>query len=233
MKIFCFSHAGGNANFYDDLKNEMVTSGIEMIALDYPGHGSRKKEPFMDNFDGLSDDMISKMRYLINGDDYALMGYSMGSIVATDIMRKILDINDLCIPKHIFLAAHEPKTHNILADLSSEVCDNVIKERTISFGAVPEELVNNKTFWRIYLPLYKADYGLIKNYDFEALQLITNVSATVFYSEEDTPFKEIAKWSNYYKGNTKYFQLNGNHFFIKNHIKEIADIIFRRLSEVD
>lgn len=233
MKIFCFSHAGGNANFYDDLKNEMMTSGIEMIALDYPGHGSRKKEPFIDNFDGLSDDMISKMGYLLEGDDYALMGYSMGSIVATDIMRKILDKNDLCIPKHIFLAAHEPKTHNILADLSLEVCDNVIKERTISFGAVPEELVNNKTFWRMYLPLYKADYYLIKNYDFEALQLITDVSATVFYSGEDTPFKEIAKWSNYYKGDTKYFQLNGNHFFIKNHIKEIADIIFRRLSEVD
>ena len=187
----------------------------------------------MDNFDELSDDMISKMRYLINGDDYALMGYSMGSIVATDIMRKILDINDLCIPKHIFLAAHEPKTHNILAELSPGICDNVIKERTISFGAVPEELVNNKTFWRMYLPLYKADYGLIRNYDFEALQLITDVSATIFYSEKDTPFKEMAKWSNYYKGDTKYFQFDGNHFFIKNYIKEIADIISCRLSEVE
>lgn len=43
MKLFCFTYAGGTATFYDDLKSILEHRGIEVIALEYSGHGERYK----------------------------------------------------------------------------------------------------------------------------------------------------------------------------------------------
>ena len=44
MKLICLTYAGGNATFYDQLQKELSKS-VEVIALEYAGHGQRHKEP--------------------------------------------------------------------------------------------------------------------------------------------------------------------------------------------
>ena len=234
MKLFCLPYAGGNADFYKDIKEyiENKDTRIEVIALEYPGHGSRRKENLLSTFDDLSSDVIKQMAMKFDEDDYALMGYSMGSIVASEVVRKILLGELLSKPKKIFLAAHEPRTIKMYTSLSNTIDDAAVKKRTIDFGAVPESLINNETFWRIYLPLFKADYNMILNYNFGNLSLKTNIDTTIFYSEIDTPYEIMKEWSKYYCGNLEYFQFDGNHFFLKNHFIEIGNIIINRLDEV-
>lgn len=231
MKMFCFTYAGGNADFFNAIENELSCKGVELIALDYPGHGVRRKENFLSDFYELSLDLLDKIKNMLDKEEeYALMGYSMGCITATEIVKRIIEEKDIRKPQHVFLAAHEPKTFKDLKNIPYDLQDDVLKERTISFGAVPEELVNNQTFWRMYMPLYRADYGMIGRYEFEHLNLNTDIRTTIFYSQTDTPFEEMKNWSRYYKGDIRYYQFDGNHFFIKNHVKEIAEIILTRLS---
>lgn len=234
MKLFCLPYAGGNADFYKDIKEyiENKDTRIEVIALEYPGHGSRRKENLLSTFDDLSSDVIKQMAMKFDEDDYALMGYSMGSIVASEVVRKILLGELLSKPKKVFLAAHEPRTIKMYTSLSNTIDDATVKKRTIDFGAVPESLINNETFWRMYLPLFKADYNMILNYNFGNLSLKTNIDTTIFYSEIDTPYEIMKEWSKYYCGKLEYFQFDGNHFFIKNHMIEIGNIIINRLDEV-
>ena len=172
MKMFCFSYAGGNADFFNGLKKEVSAMGMELIALDYPGHGGRRREAFLSDFYELSLDLLNKVKSMLDKEEeYALMGYSMGSITATEIVRRIVEEGVMQEPQHVFLAAHEPKTLRALENIPDDMQEDVLKERTISFGAVPEELVDNQTFWRMYMPLYKADYRMIGRYDFGYLNL--------------------------------------------------------------
>lgn len=230
--LFCFTFAGGTAAFYDELERCLVPD-ICLVKLEYPGHGARHKEPLYENFYELSNDLYGQIKEIMTHKqahtEYSLMGYSMGSIAVAEVLRKILYMGEMVQPKHIFLAAHEPVTKDELLGLCAQKADQYVKERTISFGGIPERLVHNHSFWRVYLPVYRADYTMIAKYRFEQLDLKTTIPVTVYYSETDTKFADMEKWIQFFVGKCDFVQYEGGHFFIKEHYKEMADIIIREL----
>ncbi|MGN0620838.1 MAG: thioesterase II family protein [Porcipelethomonas sp.] len=231
MKLFCFTHAGGTADFYNPLDDIFADYDTEIVKIEYAGHGKRYREPFYKDFDELSSDMISILKNNLESDDnYAMFGYSMGSISVTETLRKISLSNEIPMPHHVFIAAHEPFSGSGFPDPENGFTDKYIKEMTIRFGGIPEKLINNNSFWRFYLPVYKADYQIIRNYDFDNLDFETEIPLSVFYSESDTPLHKMKKWSRFFAGPCWFEKYCGNHFFIKEHWKEIADIIKERLN---
>lgn len=229
MKLYCFSYAGGNAVFFDFL-NSYIGSNIDVVKLEYAGHGKRRKEHFYTDFSELSDDMYRQIRLWNKNDEaYALFGYSMGSISVIETLKKILDNEEIAPPIHIFLAAHEPCARKELEGFDEVTLDDWIRERTIQFGGIPERLVHNKSFWRVYLPIYRADYQMIGKYDFGRISLRSRIPATVFCSESDTPYSLIKDWKRYFIGECDLIPFEGNHFFIYGHEQEIADMIMRKL----
>ncbi len=227
-QIFCFTYAGGTASFFDTIAADLPD--VSVIGLEYPGHGERRKEPFCTDFNELADVLFQSIRVSCTNSKYALFGYSMGTISLIEILKRI-ETDGMRLPDHVFLAAHEPLTRGELVNFTDDVLDDWIKERTIRFGAVPEKLIGNRSFWRVYLPLYRKDYSMIARYQFEPPAVRFVVPATVFYSENDTPYEKIKQWSLYFK-HCSYHQYDGNHFFIQKHHKEMADVIRRKMSEV-
>jgi surfactin synthase thioesterase subunit len=228
-QLFCFTYAGGSASFFNVI--EVDLSGMELVKLEYSGHGDRHSEPVYQDYDQLADDMFLKMKQKYIGGTYGLFGYSMGSITAVEVLRRILAENLPC-PLHVFLASHEPFTKSEPLGLSSDALDEWVKERTIRFGALPEKLISNRPFWRMYLPLYRADYTIIGKYAFEKLDLRTEISTTIFYSESDTPFEDMMLWKQYFIGELEFVRLEGNHFFMKEHHYEMAEIIASKMGVV-
>ncbi len=128
-------------------------------------------------------------------------------------------------PVHIFLAAHEPGARKELEGLGGEMPDEWVWERTIRFGGIPESLIHNKSFWRVYLPVCRADYRMLGRYDFSRIDLRTKIPATVFYSESDTPCSAIEGWKHYFIGKCEMVPFAGSHFFIYGHEQEIAEML--------
>lgn len=228
MQLFCFTIAGGTAAFFNQLE-ETCGSQMEVIKLEYPGHGLRHKEKLCDTFEELSRDLYRQIKEKYAGGGYALMGYSMGSVAALETLRYLLARRELSEPKYVFLAAHEPRAVVRVDKFSSGELDQYVKDRTILFGGVPERLVHNKSFWRMYLPLYRADYLMISRYDFESLEFTTDIPVVVFYSEKDTPRTSIEQWKKYFTGHSEFAEYPGTHFFIKEHYREMAALIMERL----
>ena len=83
----------------------------------------------------------------------------------------------------------------------------------------------------ILLPssLYRNDYRLIGEYQFENLDLRAEIPAMVFYSEEDPPFEEMKKWGEYFIGSIEYERFSGKHFFIQEYHKKMAEMITAKL----
>lgn len=227
--MFCFTFAGGNASFYDELEKEIGNS-IDVIKVEYSGHGKRHKEPFYYSFDELSDDIYPLIKEKVSADGlpYAIMGYSMGSIAASVILKKIIDEDEITLPRHLFLAAHEPVSRHELEGVADDEVDGYVKERTIQFGDVSDELLYNATFWKVYLPIYRADYGMISRFDFEDLKENISVPTTLFYSESDTPYSVMKGWKKFYP-NIEFIDYKGSHFFIREHTKEMSEVIRKRL----
>lgn len=229
MQLFCFTFAGGNASFFDTLE-QYIGSSVEVVKLEYAGHGTRRRESFYNSFSHLAEDLCRVIRsYHRKDEDYALFGYSMGSIAAVETLKKILRIDEISPPVHMFLAAHEPYTKSELAGYSEREQDEFVKARTIRFGGIPDNLIENKVFWRVFLPIYRADYTLIGNYDFQLLNLKSEIPATVFYSETDTPYVDMSQWKRFFVGECGFVRYEGGHFFIQEHCQEMADVIRRSL----
>lgn len=228
IQIFCFTYAGGTASFFDSIESDLAE--FDLVKLEYAGHGKRHKEPLPVSFEDIADDLYPRIKQAFNGGKYALFGYSMGTITLIEVLKRILDDSSMPKPESVFLAAHEPHSKRELAGFDKDELDDWVKERTIKFGAVPEKLIDNRVFWRTYLPLYRSDYSMIGDYRFEDLEIKTDIPAIVFYSETDTPFREISKWNKYFIGSMAFFQFDGTHFFIREHHQEMA-VIIRSLIE--
>lgn len=225
MQLFCFTYAGGTADFYNQIE-PFIVSDIEIIKLEYSGHGKRYKEPYYESFNDLVEDMynlIKKCKH--ENENYALIGYSMGSIVLAEILSKIEKLKEIDPPIHVFLAAHAPVNKKELIGFSNKESDELVINRTIEFGGIPPKLINNKSFWRVYLPVYRSDYSLIERYNFNALDLKCKIPATILYSPTDTSLADMIKWKNHFCGFVEFFEYKGNHFFIREHCKEICEKI--------
>lgn len=227
MKLYCCTFAGGTASFYNELEKKLAPD-IEVKKLEYAGHGERRKEPFCESLQEIGVDLYNFIKQE-KPEEYALIGYSMGSIAVVEILRNILLFNEISYPKYIFLAAHEPCTKMELPIHNDMELDDFVKLRTIKFGGVPENLIENKSFWRVYLPIYRADYLMIEKYKFEELKIRSTIPTTVFYSEEDTPIVEMQKWKNYFVGICDFIEYEGGHFFIYKYMEEMAKEIKKRL----
>ena len=225
-QLFCFTYAGGTASFFDIIETDLNCA--EFVKLEYAGHGSRHREPLYSDFNDLADDLFNKFRVSYEGGDYSLFGYSMGTISLVEVLKRII-LAGITLPGRVFLAAHEPHTKTELIGFSSSELDEWVIKRTIKFGAIPERLVENKAFWRMYLPIYRADYSIIGKYDFEKLDLKTYIPTTVFYSGTDTPKSEIDLWRNYFVGECEFYEFSGKHFFIFEHHVEMAEIMKTKL----
>ena len=227
MQLFCFSYAGGTASFFDTIEKDLTD--IDVVKIEYSGHGVRHREPMYKSFSELTDDVYKLMKEHYAGGPYAMFGYSMGTITLVEVLSFLLSDPDMKVPNRVFLAAHEPHSKAELSGYTAEELDDWVKKRTIAFGGVPEKLINSKPFWRTYLPIYRADYGLIAKYRFEDLRLSTQIPATIFYTETDTPRMEMELWRKYFQGECEFFCYEGMHFFINKHHEEMAATMLKRL----
>lgn len=228
MQLFCFTIAGGTAAFFDKLE-DCCKGRIDFVKLEYPGHGRRRKEPLCSSFQQIAADLYLKIKEDLDGSGYALLGYSMGSIAATEVLRTILVKEEIPLPKMVFLSAHAPKAVVDVGRLTEDDLDEYVKQRTVRFGGVPEGLIENRSFWRVYLPLYKADYQMIGRYDFRSLRFSTDVPAVVFYSQEDTPRADMDAWTEYFHTSCEFVEYSGSHFFINEHCEQMGDLIMKKL----
>lgn len=228
-QLFCFTYAGGTSSFFDIIEKDLDCA--ELVKFEYAGHGTRHSESLYYDFSELADDLFGEFNRLYRGGVYFLFGYSMGTISLVEVLRRIID-SGANLPARVFIAAHEPHSKTELLGFSSDELDEWVKKRTIQFGAIPEKLINNKSFWRMYLPVYRADYSILGKYDFQKLDLETTIPATMFYSEKDTPLVEMMLWEHFFKGGCDYYEFPGMHFFIFEHHREMAEIIKEKLAGV-
>ena len=231
MILFCIPFAGGNSVFFNDLKKEIeISTEYEVILYDYPGHGKRIEEPLVDNFQSLFMDVRRAFIETVNiSDDVAILGYSMGALVAYELSCAILNSYKI---KHLFVAAMEPPAYiqQKHQEFKAETDDNIqqLLNRYGSDNSINK--IADQRFKSIFLRPLLVDFSILAQYVHE-FKIMLDFKITVINSIDDIDSNIAKKWNDYSKDGFSIYEFHGNHFFLREHIGEIASIIQKELKE--
>lgn len=220
-QLFCITYAGGTAKFFDGLQAELADC-YEIYAMEYAGHGTRSGEPFYESCYSMFADIAKQIMHLRTNVPYEIFGYSMGSLVAYEITAHYLGTD---LPDKIFVAAHEPPNIDSKGKYYAMLGEDEFLDKMIEFGGIDERLAANKRFLKIYMAPLRADYRFIMEYQCRGEIDPLNCEIVIFYSKNDTRRTDMLQWNQFSSKNISLYELEGNHFFLKNQERQIADFM--------
>lgn len=220
--------AGGNKYSYREFV-EKAPSFLNLITLDYPGRGTRMREPLPVDIEALAHDLYTQVAPLVGEDKYAIYGHSLGGLMAYLLTRKLIE-NGHQAPSHIFitgttgpsaLSRSEKKRHLLnKEDFIKEVRD---------LDGMPEEILNNEELLYYFEPILRSDFKISENYIYEEKPPLDIPITVVTGTEEDMEMEDIQLWQKETSHIIDFKRLPGKHFFIFQHAFRIVEIISRKL----
>ena len=223
------SYAGGNAGFFEPLIKKFHDQ-IDCTAIEYTARGSRKKELPYSSFDEMTEDISDKINQRLDScNDIIIFGYSMGSLVAYEILANEMLIKK---PKLLIVAAHYAPTRSSVEETLSNLSDEDLVKQMLKFSPMNRQVFSDKRFWPLILPQIRNDYRLLESYDFDKTKKKLDVDLKVLYSKNDIPFQLISEWKEMSLKDTHFYEFEGDHFFLKNNEERIADIILKYIQTI-
>lgn len=224
MNLFCFAYAGGSASIFKKW-NSFVNDSLRIVPVEIPGRGTRYLEPLCDNMEQLITMIYEQFIQQINKEEYSLYGHSMGSWIVYYLLCKIAEKGDR-MPEGVYISGKEaPYIHK--SDIHfHELADDRFINKIYRLGGTPLELLQNKEFLSIYIPILKNDYKVIETCHYVKPVKKYHMNITVFNGiEDDLTTEDIYGWKEYTDGDFHVYNFNGGHFFIHDHARQMLQII--------
>lgn len=230
IQLFMLPYAGGDHASFNKIL-PYLNKNIEPVTIEYSGRGNRRKETFIKEYQKFLDDISVTINVLRRPDcPYALLGYSLGSAVAFDLLSKH---RILGVPKHAFFCARgslkvktESQSYHLLSDTEFI---KVIKD----LGGIDDRILSNPRFLDIFMRPIKADYSIWGQYTHPDNNAKIPCNMSIIYSPQDPLSDNIEDWCEMTEKESHFYEIGNNHFFILQHYKELADIINRELESYE
>lgn len=226
-KLLCFSHAGSSATIFHQWDKIFYEKGIEIIPVELPGRGLRSDEPLCQNIDEVVQDIFIRYKKVVEQDNYALFGHSMGCLILYEFC-KYCNKQNIALPLHVFVSGRGAP-HIRLREKKTNMTDEDFMQEIYKLGGCDEELINDSELMRIFLPILRNDYALVEKY---VAGPIVNFKCgiTVLNGLQDTiADDELKEWAQYTNEKFEIINFKGGHFYLFDYPKKIARIVMERL----
>lgn len=225
MYLICLPHAGGLSTVYKEW-SKYLNPHIKLHAVELAGRGSRVEEAFYKSLDQMIEDILCNIRPIIEQNNYALFGHSMGSLCAYELYFKIRE-KGLNEPSHIFFSGYgapEKESECEMPDVS-KMEDNDFMAFLKNIGGTPNEILENEELRNLFVPVIKNDFKLIREYNFVDKGKIDS-AISVFYGNRDSiSLENLLEWKNCTSKKCRFQVFDGDHFYIYKNITCINQLI--------
>ena len=229
VKIICLPFAGGNKYSYRPYI-EKAPSFLEFITLEYPGRGTRIREPLISTIEDLVNDLFAQCKPIIGQASYAFYGHSMGGLLVYLLTKKITE-NNLIAPIHLFITGTSgPSAPGRLEKKRSLLGTKEFIQELKDFGGMPDEILQNEEMLLFLEPILRADFKASENYKHQDSSALNIPITVITGTKEDMDKDDIQTWAKETTGNVEFKVMHGGHFFIYNHVESILYIIAKKLS---
>lgn len=222
--VFCFSHAGGSAATYR--KWTLKKQGINIITVELPGVGSRRKEEFIYDYKDFIDELAIEIQEKSKNCEFYFFGHSMGAALAFYLAKHMQDKN-LKIPKKIVVAGRQPPNEENEIEFKTYMDDQALIDELKRYEATPKELLENEEFLNIVIQDLRKAYTLNESYIYNGEKINIDIVAHSGISDFEANNDIMSRWANVTNKDFKIKEFDGNHFFIFNLGDEYEDNLLK------
>ncbi|GFZ30334.1 thioesterase [Clostridium zeae] len=224
MILICLPYAGGASYIYSRW-NKHTDESILVVPIELKGRGKRYGEAFYEDFEDAVNDIYNNIDDIIDKNDYAIFGHSMGSLLAYELYYKI-ERDNRKIPQHIFFSGCRAPGLGRLTNINCKLPDYEFMKQVVELGGTSDEIMNNKELMEIYVPILKSDISMYQNYRYIEKDNKINCDISVLYGRKDSiTIDELRSWENQAGKSFNMYEFEGNHFFINDNKEEVINII--------
>lgn len=218
-QLFLLHFAGGNCFSYNFLVP--LLNDFDVYALELPGRGKRTSEVFAAHFAAAVDDYLQQIVDRLNGQAFLIYGHSMGARLGAQVVSKLeqrgLFPQRLIVSGNAGPGASEEKNRHLM---DSQAFIAELKE----IGGMPEDFFQHQELMDYFIPILKSDFKIIEDKTKAPLPVLKTPIVAWMGTEEKTVDK-ISNWANFTTANFQHKIWSGNHFFIHQHAKSMAQLI--------
>jgi len=224
MNLLCFSFAGGNKYSYR-IFNDKAAPFFNIITIEYPGRGSRIKEPLISDMSVLINDLYTQVKTAIGSDGYVIYGHSLGGLVAYLMTLKLIE-NNHRPPEHLFITGTTGPAGSSRSEKMRSVLphDEFIQEIK-DLGGMPDEILASEDMLNYLEPILRNDFKVSETYVYQENPPLNIPLTVITGTDEDMELEEILLWQKESVLPADFRQMPGGHFFILEHVNEIMEII--------
>ncbi|WP_025742491.1 thioesterase II family protein [Aquimarina pacifica] len=225
MKVIAFPFAGGNENSFNFLKKDLNKKGIKLEVIEYPGRGFRLEEKLLDSVDEIVKDVFDQIKDKLHQDEYIIYGHSMGALIGYLVCRKIEELK-LPQPSKLIVSGREaPGVIN--EEKRCLLPSELFWEKISELGGFPDEILKEKGLRDFFEPILRADFRAIEYYQHIHANVL-HIPIDVLYGNKEILHKsDIIEWGTITNKVVKITKLEGDHFFIYDHVGFLVDRFYQ------
>ncbi len=215
QRLVTFAHAGGGASAFGKMKAALAPAGIEVCALQAPGHENRSSDPFAPKVQDLAQEFAEAIGTLPPLPT-SYLGHSMGGLVAF--------LTAQIIPPQRLIASASASPATRLYPLSTHALpDAAFRERLFAMGGVPRQIRENPSFFAMYEGALRADYKLFDTYVYADEPKLT-CPVHVYYGDADKAVsaQSAEAWQLVSQPKIKLRRFTGGHFFLYKDLETVT-----------
>ncbi|MCX6149594.1 MAG: thioesterase domain-containing protein [Ignavibacteriales bacterium] len=225
-RLFCIPFSGGNAYSYSEFK-KYIPDNIELCNLELPGRGKRISEPLLHSVESMTEDLFLQIETKIN-ENYVIFGHSLGSLLGITLCRYI-SVKGMNLPLILFLSGQTAPA-SIKPDNKHTLPDDQFINMLREMAGTPEELLTDKSFLQFFLPVVRADFQALSDYNYTSKNTPLDVPITIMLGkDEKISDEDAAIWQLETDNTISVHRFEGGHFFIFDHIEKISNLIAEKI----
>jgi surfactin synthase thioesterase subunit len=221
VRLVCFPHAGGSASFYHPA-SRLLSPGIEVLAVQYPGRQDRRREPTIDSVTALAERLVPVLRGWADR-PLAFFGHSMGAVVAFEVAVRLEPVLLFASGRRAPSTYRDERVH--LRD------DDGLLAEVRSLSGTETSLLDDPEMRRAMLPALRGDYRAVETYRCAPGQRVgCPIVALTGDDDPKTTLDEARRWADHTTAGFTLRTFAGGHFFLSAHLTGVLDEITTRLA---
>ena len=230
LRMFCLPYAGGGASAYNSWSNSFPDT-IELHAVQLPGRESRYNEPKFTDIHQTVRALADSIKPYLDR-PYALFGYSMGALIAFELIRELRRRGEPP-PVQLFAAAMgAPQIPPVCPSLVDLPNDSFLEEMRHYYDP-PQDAWNLPELLEIILPTLRADMWMCDGYIYNPEPRFA-CPIHVFAGQDDrsSPPTIVREWRQQTTEDFNMDVFDGTHFFINTALDDLQRAVISRLVNI-
>lgn len=227
-RLVCIPYSGGDIHAYRPWAAAMPR-GIELRAVQLPGRGKRLNEAQPTDLAAVAACIAAAIEQL-DPLPLVLFGHSLGGALCYETVWRLEQGAQCEHVKHAFISGcASPDHHAGKAAVEGEASDDEIREQLLRYQGTPQELLDNKDLFDLFLPILRGDFRMMARYRPVETPVIRTPVTVFAGADERIAIKQLDAWAAYASGYFSKFRFEGGHFFVHSARPRVIKRIFQEV----